>query len=110
LILAFSAPGAERPLLTAKVAALPAALCIVPALWAGVRSIARSDELMRQISREASAFALHVSILLFGGWAALAHFGFVPWMAPLILISGFALLHLVAAFWISGTKGMLKPR
>lgn len=109
-ILAFSASGAEQVLLPANVAAGLACLSLVLAFWTGVKSNAGSDELMRQVGREASALALHVSVLLFGGWAALAHFGFAPLIAPLVLISGFFLIELVAIFWISGRKGMLKPR
>lgn len=70
----------------------------------------RTDELTRQISLEASALALHVALVVLGGWAALAQLGFVEWMTPLALIAGLALLELFAIFAISAKRGLMRPR
>jgi hypothetical protein len=54
--------------------------------------------------------ALYLSFLLFGGWGALAHLGYVGWIAPLGVLAGFALLQLAAMFWVVGRRGLLMPR
>jgi hypothetical protein len=59
---------------------------------------------------EGSASAMNLSFLLFGGWAALAHFGYVQWITPLGLLSGLALVQLAAIFRVVGKRGMLIPR
>jgi hypothetical protein len=81
----------------------------------GVAAIAlftrrRSDELMRQVSVEASAFAFHLALAALAVWALLAHLGYAEWMTPLTLIAGLALLSLVAVFWKAARKGMMAPR
>jgi hypothetical protein len=70
----------------------------------------RMDELNRALGVESSALAMNVSILLFGGWAALAQLGYVDWIAPLVLLSGLALVQLATIFWVVGKRGMLMPR
>jgi hypothetical protein len=71
---------------------------------------ARADELIRRISVESSALALHIALLGLGGWAALAHLGLVAWMEPLALVAGLALLQLFAIFFVSARKGLMRPR
>ena len=68
------------------------------------------DELNRALGIEASASAMNLSFLLFGGWAALAHLGYAQWITPLGLLSGLALVQLAAIFWVVGRRGMLMPR
>jgi predicted membrane-bound spermidine synthase len=68
------------------------------------------DELSKRINAEASALTLHLAILLFGGWAVLAHLGFVAWITPLTFLAGLALLMLVAIFWVSASKGLISRR
>jgi hypothetical protein len=68
------------------------------------------DEFNQRLGIEASAQAMHVSLLLFGGWAALAHVGYVQWITPLGLLAGFALLELGSIFWVVGKRGLLVPR
>ena len=76
----------------------------------GVVSHKRSDELTRQISLEASALALQVIALVFGGWAALAWLGYVGWISPLAFLGSYALIHLAAVFAIITQRGMMMPR
>lgn len=70
----------------------------------------RGDEMMRKVSLEAGNWALGFVILLFGGWAALAHLGTVPPVAPLQFVAGLFALYLVAIFIAAGRRGMLKTR
>ena len=91
----------------AIVIALASLLGIVAlSLWANDRN----DEFTRLISIEASAMTLQVALVLLGGWAALAHLGFVDWIGPLALIAAFAMLQLVIIFAICGKRGLLVPR
>ena len=89
-----------------------AGLAICVAVVAALTLSARHhfDELTKRINTEASALTLHLAILLFGGWAVLAHLGFVAWITPLAFLAGLALLMLVAIFWASASKGLLSPR
>lgn len=68
------------------------------------------DELNRTLGNEASALGMNLAFLLFGGWAALAHLGYVQWIEPLGFVSGLALVLLAAIFWVVGKRGMLMPR
>ena len=70
----------------------------------------RVDEFNQSLSREASALAMHISLVFLGGWAALAHLGYVEWIAPLALLTAFAVLELGAIFWVVGKRGLLVPR
>jgi hypothetical protein len=83
---------------------------LVIAVLITVATRRRADELVRQISVESSALALHILLIGLGIWAALAHVGLVGWMSPLALVAGCALLHLLAIFFVSGRKGLLRPR
>lgn len=108
LILAFA------PALTASVnpafLALAALGCLAGAILIGFITRGRADELSRQVSLEASALALHISLVVVGVWAALARLGYAGWTSPLGLVSGLALLELVAIFWILGKRGLMRIR
>lgn len=110
LLLALSAEGPARELLTKEVAAIAAVTCAIVGVWTGIKSTARSDELMRQVSLEGSVLALHMLTGIFAGWAVLAHVGIAAWAGPLVFVSSAALIELVAVFWVGARKGMLKPR
>ena len=69
----------------------------------------RVDELTRAVGLEASSLAMQATLVIFGGWAALAHIGLVAWLGPLGLVSGIALLQLIALFWIGGKRGLMVP-
>ncbi|MBA3527389.1 MAG: hypothetical protein M3438_08085 [Pseudomonadota bacterium] len=107
LVLAIAGPDG---IVSREAAAVVVALSIATIFAMSVRSMSRFDELMRRISIEASAFTLHASLVLLGGWAALAHLEYVPWIGPLAWISALALLELLAIFWVSGKRGLLKQR
>lgn len=68
------------------------------------------DELVRALGRETAATAFYLTVLAGGGWAMLAHLGYLP--APLSLdwLTLFAVVMLVAAFWTCGRRGLLNPR
>ena len=88
------------------------ALIIAAASFAGMLVIGfisakRYDELTRQISLEASAGAFYTTVLFVGGWAALSHLGYVAWRSPLALVSGLALLLLVAIFVVAAQRGLM---
>ena len=68
------------------------------------------DELMRAVAREASALAMHLTLILFGLWAALAHLGRLAWIEPLGLLAGLLVIELGAIMWVSARKGLLRPR
>ena len=104
-------PGGGRPgALSPDAAVVIAAICVAGLIATSYWIRGRIDEFNRQLGVESSALAMHASILLFGGWAALAHAGYVQWIAPLGLLAGFALLELGAIFWVVGKRGMLVPR
>ena len=99
-------PGAVSPGVAGYIAAASFASLIVVSLW--MRG--KIDEFSRSLGTESAAVALYLSTLLFGGWGALAHLGYVEWIAPLGVLAGFALLQLLAMFWVIGRRGLLMPR
>ena len=99
-------PGVVSRDVAAYIAAASFAALIVVSLW--MRG--RIDEFNRSLGTESAAMALYLSFLLFGGWGALAHLGYVEWIAPLGALAGFALLQLAAMFWVVGRRGLLMPR
>ena len=102
LVLAMSGGLIER-----GIALVVAAACLAGILIIGGMSAKKYDELTRQISLEASAGAFYTTLLLIGGWAALAHLGYVAWLSPLAFISALALLLIIAIFIVSARKGLL---
>ena len=107
-LLALAAAGGDG--MSRTTIAVVAGLCLAGILVTSVRSMSGIDELMRRISTESSALALYAIVVLVGGWAALAHLGFTPWIEPLALIATFALVELAAIFWVCGKRGLLKER
>ena len=99
-------PGVVSRNVAAYIAAASFAALIAVSLW--MRG--RIDEFNRSLGTESAAMALYLSFLLFGGWGALAHLGYVEWIAPLGVLAGFALLQLAAMFWVVGRRGLLMPR
>lgn len=99
-------PGALSRDAAAYIAAGSFAALVVVSLW--MRG--RIDEFNRSLGTESAALALYLSALLFGGWGAMAHLGYVEWIAPLGVLAGFALLQLGAVFWVVGRRGLLMPR
>ena len=104
-------PGGDQPgALSPNLALGVAAVCVLGLIGTSIWIRGRIDEFNRQMGIESSALAMHASMLLFGGWAALAHVGYVQWITPLGLLAGFALIELGAIFWVVGKRGMLMPR
>lgn len=92
------------------VLAIMALACLAAVVVISLVTKSRTDELMRQISMEASALAMHVALVVLSVWATLAHLDYVGWMSPLALIAGLALLELLAIVWLSARKGLMAPR
>ena len=104
-------PGGDQPgALTRDMAAFVAVAAFAGLVVLGLWMRGQIDEFNRSLSTESSALALHASLLLFGGWAALAHLGYVEWIAPLGLLAGYAMIQLAATFWVVGRRGLLLPR
>ena len=82
-------------------------LCLAGAIVLTLIGRNRTDELTRQISFEASALTLQLALLATAAWAALAQLDYVEWISPLGLLSGLALLQLLAVFVVSARKGLL---
>lgn len=110
MALALTPGGGQPGALSPDTALAIAAACLAGLLAVGWWVRGKVDEFNRQMGVESSAIAMNASLLLFGGWAALAHVGYVQWITPLGLLAGFALLELGAIFWVVGKRGMLTPR
>lgn len=110
LVLAVIALGGDGGVIE-PVMALGLALVLMAAGTAlSLRSMRHSDELMRAVMAEATQVSYYLMLFIVGGWAASAHFGFVAGPSMLDLLTAFWAFMLVAAFWASGRRGMLKPR
>ena len=94
-------------LIDGQTALILAAACFAASLLIGGLSAKRYDELTRQLSLEASAWTFYAILLLAGGWAALAHLGYVGWISPLAFVAAIPLLLLVTIFVIAGKRGLL---
>lgn len=108
LIVLGLAPGGETS--GRAVAAAIALACIAGTAGISLAAKGRTDELMKHVSREASALTLHAALLILAVWATLAHLGYVGWLGPLTAVAGVASLQLLAIFWVSARRGLMKPR
>jgi len=73
----------------------------------GIAARRLSDQLARALSRETGSIAFHLILAAGGGWAMLAHLGFVPAPAALDWLTMFVLLMFVAAFIAAGRRNLL---
>jgi drug/metabolite transporter (DMT)-like permease len=96
-----STPGTGLPLYAA-------AACLVGIVVIGIVTRKRTEEMMRQISLEASNLTLQIVLVLLA-CAALVP-GAIGEISPLTLVSAIALLQLVALFVAIARKGMLIRR
>ena len=103
------APGLAIPA-APEAALVICAACVVGAVLIALGTRGHRDELVRQVSLEASASTLHVGLVFLAVWGALAHLGYAGWIDPLGLIAGASLVYLVAVFAISSQKGLMRPR
>lgn len=68
------------------------------------------DELPRTMSRETGNAAFYLIVVIGGGWAILAHLGFVPAPAPLDWLTMFTVIMFSASFIAVGRRGLLQSR
>lgn len=91
--------------LLSPVAAVAAALVLIAVLAVlGIATWRLSDELGRTLSRETGNMAFYLILVLGGGWAILAHLGFVAGPAPLGWLTMFVVLMFVASFIALGRR------
>ena len=86
------------------------AVLLAPTVALGIAQWRLMDELLRQVSSEAGNAAFYLTMLFGGGWALLAHLGFVTAAQPLDWITMFFAVALLASFAAAGSRGMLAPR
>ena len=82
-------------------------LAIAIATWLSVMSQRLTDEMRRDLSRDATASAFSLLLLIGGGWAMLAHTGLVTGPAPLDWLTMFSVVLLLATFWQAGRRGLM---
>lgn len=107
VLLALSGPEA---LIASGAAVVIAFVCYAAGMYFSYRSYALSDELMMAVNRESALWSFSLVFILLGGWAALAHAGFVAGPGPLDILSAFYVTSLIAAFIAAGRRGMLNIR
>lgn len=94
--------------LLSPAAALGGALVSIAVLTGlGVATWRLSDELTRALSHETGNMAFYLILVLGGGWATLAHLGFVAAPTPLGWLTMFIVLMFVASFIVLGRRKLL---
>ena len=89
-------------------AALAGALVLIAVLTVlGIATWRLSDELGRTLSHETGNMAFYLILVLGGGWAMLAHLGFVAAPAPLDWLTMFTVLLFAASFIVLGRRKLL---
>ena len=68
----------------------------------------RIDELSQTLSRETGNAAYYLIVIVGGGWAILAHLGFVPAPAPLDWLTMLTVIMLAASLIAAGRRGLLQ--
>jgi O-antigen/teichoic acid export membrane protein len=96
-----STPGSGLPVYAA-------AACLVGIVAVGIVTRKRTEEMMRQMSLEASSLTLQIVLVLLACAALVPNS--VGELTPLAIVSGIALLHLIALFVAIARKGMLTRR
>jgi hypothetical protein len=107
VLLSLAGPGGALPPATALVAVvvlLGIATGLTIALWPLL------DELPRTMSRETGNAAFYLIVGIGGGWAILAHLGFVPAPTPLDWLTMFTVIMFSASFIAVGRRGLLQSR
>jgi predicted metal-binding membrane protein len=104
IVLCLSEPGG----VLSPTAALAGALVLIAVLAAlGIATWRLSDELARTLSHEAGNMAFYLILVLGGGWAMLAHLGFVAGPAPLDWLTLLTALMFVASVIAAGRRKLL---
>jgi hypothetical protein len=105
VILSLAGPGG----VLSSAAALAGALLLLAVTSAmGVATWRLSDELGRTLAHEAGNMAFYLIQIFGGGWAMLAHLGFVAAPAALDWLTLFTVLMFVASFIAAGRRKLLK--
>jgi hypothetical protein len=102
--LSLAAPGSllsPAPALVGVLLLIAVAIALSIAVWRIM------DELDRTLSQEAGNIAFYLVLLLGGGWAMLAHLGFVAGPAPLDWLTMFTVMMFVASFIAAGRRKLL---
>lgn len=95
--------------------AAPAALTIGAAglligTWFAIKSYRDSDELMLAMNLEAASLTYGLLLVTLGGWAMLAHVGYVDAPLPLDILTACYALVMVASFIAIGRRGLIRFR
>ncbi|MFN4241338.1 MAG: hypothetical protein ACK4E5_11940 [Erythrobacter cryptus] len=107
LALALAAPDGPVP---QQVALVIGIVGLAGGVVVAIRLNPLLDELMRAVNLETGALTYHLVLLLVGGWALLAHLGYVAGPQPIDLLSSFYVLVLLASFVVVGKRGMIRLR
>lgn len=110
MVLAIIALGGDGGVIEPVMALVLTMLLMAVGTALSRRSLRHSDELTRAVILEATQLSYYLMLFIIGGWAALAHFGFVAGPSMLDLLTAFWAFMLVATFWVAGRRGMLKQR
>lgn len=84
-----------------------AVLAIAVATWLSVVAQRLIDEMQRDLTRDATATAFYLLLAVGGGWAMLAHTGYVAGPVPLDWLTMAAVFVLCATFWQAGRRGLM---
>ena len=104
-IAAFAAPAGP---IGAPVALALVAILFVLACYTGHRQRAHTDELMRAVAVEGTSAAFYLTVVVGGGWALLAHLGYLAGPEPLDWLTMFASLMLLGCFVITIQRGLIR--
>jgi len=110
LALALGGGEGEQALLSPGTSALLGGACFIAAIVVSLVNRNNSDEMMRSLSREASALSLSIISILAILWAILAHFGRAPGLDALGVLAGILAIQRVAVMIVVGRGGLLAPR
>jgi hypothetical protein len=105
VLLSLAAPGgplAPGMALAGVVVMLGIETAVTLAIWPQL------DELSQTLSRETGNAAFYLIIVLGGGWAILAHLGFVPAPAPIDWVTMLTVLMLAASIIATARRGLLR--
>jgi len=102
--LSLSGPGG---LLSSTIALVGALILIVVLTLLGIAAWRMSDELGRTLSHETGNMAFYLILIFGGGWAILAHLGFVAAPAPLGWLTLFTVQMFAASFIALGRRKLL---
>jgi succinate dehydrogenase hydrophobic anchor subunit len=104
IVLSLSGPGVLSP-----ATALASALVLIVILTVlGIAAWRLSDELGRTLSHETGNLAFYLIWVGGGGWAMLAHLGFVAAPAPLDWVTLFTMLLFAASLIVLGRRKLLR--